>query len=175
MKTLLKPVAILLPGLLGIVVVIAVFPRILEYFRLKSDPPPAAPAGSLLPRGRLVSLRTNQDMYEDVMKGKVLLLFVTTDCNACAKELSNAVQSAPLLTPKVTIYTVAVEERNSVIMFMKANRVDLPVLLDPGAVILARLGFKYMPTKVLLHDGVITKIWYGSSRDKDVLIKDVQE
>jgi hypothetical protein len=32
-----------------------------------------------------------------------------------------------------------------------------------------------MPTKVLLQDGVITKIWYGTSPDKTSLIRDVGE
>ena len=175
MKTLLKLSAIILPGLLGIVVAIVVSQRIFEHYRVKSGAVPTAPASSLLPRAPLVSLQTNHDEYQNVIKGKVLLVFVTTDCDACRKELSNVSQAVPSLASKVTVYGVGIEDRDSVISFMEANHVGLPILLDHGAVILARLGFKFMPTKVLLHDGVITKIWYGSSPDKAALIRDVGE
>jgi len=81
----------------------------------------------------------------------------------------------PSLASRVTVYGVAIEDRDSVKTFMEANPVDFPILLDHGAVILARLGFKFMPTKVLLQDGVIAKLWYGSSPDKTALINDVGE
>lgn len=32
-----------------------------------------------------------------------------------------------------------------------------------------------MPTKVLLENGIVTKIWYGSSPDKSALIQDIGE
>jgi peroxiredoxin len=174
MRKLLKLSAIVLPAMLGIAVTIVVSQRILEHRRLKT-PELAAPAGSLLPRAPLISLKTNHDDYQSVTKGKVLLVFVTTDCDACRKELANVSQVLPILASKVTVYGVGVEDRNSVNIFIEANHVTLPILLDPGAVILSRLGFKFMPTKVLLQDGVITKIWYGSSPDRTALIKDVGE
>ena len=129
----------------------------------------------MLPRAPLVNLKTNHDDYQNVTKGKVLLVFVTTDCDACRKELANVSQVVPILASKVTVYGVGVDDRNSVNIFIEANHVALPILLDPGAVILSRLGFKFMPTKVLLQDGVITKIWYGSSPDRTALLKDVGE
>jgi peroxiredoxin len=174
MRNLLKLSAIVLPAMLGIAVTIVVSQRILEHRRPKT-PELAAPAGSLLPRARLVSLQTNHDDYQTVTKGKVLLVFVTTDCDACRKELANVSQVVPSLASKVTVYGVGIEDRESVKTFIEANPVGFPILLDHGAAILSRLGFKFMPTKVLLQDGIITKIWYGSSPDKTALIKDVGE
>ena len=103
------------------------------------------------------------------------MVFVTTDCDACRKELSNVSQAVPSLASNVTVYGVGIEDRDSVSTFVEANHIVFPILLDHGAVILTRLGFKFMPTKVLLQDGVIAKIWYGSSPDKTALIKDVGE
>lgn len=174
MRNLLKLSAIVVPAMLGIAVAIVVSQRILEHRRVK-PPERAAPAGSLLPRAPLVNLRTNHDDYQNVTRGKVLLVFVTTDCDACRKELSNASQVVPSLASKVTVYGVGIEDRVSVNTFVEANHIGLPILLDHGAAILSRLGFKFMPTKVLLQDGIITKIWYGSSPDKTALIKDVGE
>jgi peroxiredoxin len=81
----------------------------------------------------------------------------------------------PSLAPKLTVYGVGIEDRDSVKTFMEANPVGFPILLDHGGAILSSLGFKLMPTKVLLQDGVISKIWYGSSPDTTALIKDVGE
>jgi len=174
MRNVLKLSAIVLPATLGIAVTIVVSQKILEYRRNK-PPENAARAGSLLHRAPLVNLQTNRDEYQNVTRGKVLLVFVTTDCDACRKELSNVSQAVPSLAPKVTIYGVGIEDRDSVNTFIAANHVNFPILLDHGATILSRLGFKLMPTKVLLQDGAVTKIWYGSSPDKTALIKDVGE
>ena len=173
MRNLLKLSAIVLAAMLGIVTIV-VSERILEHRRVK----PAervAPAGSLLPRAPLVNLQTNHDDYQNVTRGKVLLVFVTTDCDACRKELSNVSQVVSSLASKVAVYGVGIEDRDSVRTFIESNHVAFPILLDHGAVILSHLGFRLMPTKVLLQDGVITKIWYGSSPDKTALIKDVGE
>lgn len=104
-----------------------------------------------------------------------MLVFVTTDCDACSKELVNVSQAQPSLASKVTVYAVGIEDRESVNTFIQANHVAVPVLLDPGAVIISRLGFKLMPTKVLLQDGVILRIWYGSSPNAGALTRDVGE
>jgi peroxiredoxin len=174
MRNLLKLSAIILPALLGIAVTIVVSQGILEYRRGK-PPEHAAPAGSLLPRAPLVNLQTNRDEYQNVTSGRVLLVFVTTDCDACGKELVTVSQIVPSVASKITVYGVGIEDRDSVKTFIEANHVAFPVLLDHGAVILSRLGFKLMPTKVLLKDGIITKIWYGSSPDKSALMKDLGE
>jgi peroxiredoxin len=176
MRKLLQLSAIVLPAIVVIVGGILVSQRILGHRR-------ASPAvsdgrvvgGSLLPRGRLVNLETNHDAYQRVVVGKVLLVFVTTDCDACRKELSNLTQVAPSLASRVTVYGVGIEDRDSVKTFIDANPVCFPVLLDHGAAILSSLGFRLMPTKVLLQDGVIKKIWYGSSPNTNALIKDVGE
>lgn len=173
-RSILKLSAIVLPAMLGIAVTIAVSERIREHYRVRTGEP-AAPRGSLLPRARLVNLQTNHDDYQNVIKGKVLLVFVTTDCDALRKELYNVSQVMPSLASKVSVYGVGIEDRDSVRTFIEANPVAFPILLDDGAAILSRLGFEFMPTKVLIQDGIVTKIWYGSSPNTAVLIKDVGE
>ncbi len=177
MRKLLKLSAIALPAMLVFVATVLVSQRILGYRRglPAVSTERVVPAGSLLPRAPLVNLQTNRDDYQKVAKGKVLLLFVTTDCDACRKELSTLSQVAPSLASRVTVYGVGIEDRDSIKTFIDANPVDFPVLLDHGAAILSSLGFRLMPTKVLLQDGVIRKIWYGSSPNTVALIKDVGE
>ena len=166
---------IVLPTLLGILVSAFLATRILEHYRVQPVEVRAAPTGSTLPHAPLANLNTWHDEYQNLTKGKVLLVFVTTDCNACRKELVNASQAAPSLASRVNVYGIGIEEPDTVKKFAEINRIDLPMLWDHGAVILRQLGFRLMPTKVLMQDGVILKIWHGSSADKYVLLRDIGE
>src|SRR6185295_6666362 len=106
---------------------------------------------SSLPQGTLINLRSNHDEYQEVAKGKVLLVFLTTDCDACKKEIVNVSQAIPSLVSKVRVYGVFIEKREYVKPFMQENDIEFPILLDHGARILKQLGFSLMPTKVLLQ------------------------
>lgn len=167
--------AIVLPALLGILVSAFVGTRILKHYKAQPVEIQAAPAGTTLPRAPLANLTTWHDEYQNVTKGKVLLVFVTTDCDACRKELANAGQAAPSLASRVNIYGIGIEEPDTVKKFAEVNHIDLPMLWDHGAVMLRQLGFRLMPTKVLLQDGVILKIWHGSSADNNMLLRDIGE
>jgi len=167
--------AVVLPALLGIGVTVFASQKILQRYRMRAVPAPVVPMGSSLTRGTLINLNTNQDQYQNVIKGKVLLVFVTTGCDACRKELSNLSQFAPSLASKVAIYGVGIESRESVKAFVATNHIELPMLLDDGGATIRQFGLKFMPTKVLLQDGAILKIWYGTSPDRNALMKDLGE
>jgi len=167
--------AVVLPALLGIGVTVFASQKILQRYRMRAVPAPVVPVGSFLTRGALINLNTNQDQYQNVIKGKVLLVFVTTGCVACRKELSNLSQFAPSLASKVAIYGVGIESRESVKAFVATNHIELPMLLDDGGATIRQFGLKFMPTKVLLQDGAILKIWYGTSPDRNALMKDLGE
>lgn len=123
----------------------------------------------------MINLQTNQDDSEKLKKGKVLLVFLTRGCDACKKEIPNITQALPSLVPKMAVYGVYIEERSEVAAFVEENQIRFPILLDSGGRIFAGLGKTLIPAKVLLEDGAITKIWYGSSPSKSALIKDVGE
>lgn len=123
----------------------------------------------------MINLETNQNDYERLKKGKVLLVFFTTGCGACKKEIPNITEALPRLIPKMAVYGVFVEERSEVEPFVHENRIEFPVLLDVGGRVFAGLGVTLIPAKVLMQDGTITKTWFGSSPSKSALIRDVGE
>jgi len=125
--------------------------------------------------GKMINLQTNEDEYAKLTKGKVLLVFLTTDCDACKKEISNISQALPSLVPKVYVYGVYVEKRDRVSSFTAENEIIFPVLLDSGGKVFGALGIKLIPAKILIEDGTITKTWFGSSPSKSALIKDIGE
>lgn len=123
----------------------------------------------------MINLRTNQDDFERIKKGKVLLVFLTRGCEACKKEISNISQASPLLTHKVEIYGVYVEARSDVERFIQDSQISFPVLLDTGGRVFAALQIGLIPAKVLMENGTVTKIWFGNSPSKSAFIKDVGE
>jgi hypothetical protein len=123
MKRLFRFVAIVLPGLLGIILSSVAAKKIFERYSVKPADVLAAQNGSFLPRAPLVNLNNNHDEYQNVIRGKVLLLFVTTDCDACGKELSNVSDIAPRLLSKVRVYGVGIEDPDSVKTFAEKNHV----------------------------------------------------
>jgi len=164
---------IVLPAILGFAVSGVVFHKILDRYPNVAIRDTVHATLPTLPRGSMVNLSSGTDEYDEVVTGKVLLVFLTIDCDACKTEVSNLVQAVPSLSSSVRVYGVYIEPRDKVGQFIENTQINFPVLLDNGGAILARLGFKFMPTKILLDDGRIKRIWYGSSASKDELLKDV--
>lgn len=123
----------------------------------------------------MINLQTNQDDYEKLNKGKVLLVYLTRGCDACKKDIPNISEALPSLAPRMAVYGVYVEDRGEVASFVEENHITFPILLDIGGRVLAGLGITRIPAKVLLEDGTITKVWFGNSPSKSALIKDVGE
>ena len=171
-----RALTIVLPALVGVFVSAFVSQKFLEWYQrpaFNKDEPTTL--NSVLPRSRLINLQTNDDEFNNVIKGKVLLVFLTVDCDACKTEVLNVAQALPSLSANVTTYGVYIEPREEVRSFVETHQINVPILLDTGGRILGQLGFKFMPTKVLLENGTIRKMWYGSSPDKDALLRDVKE
>jgi hypothetical protein len=148
MKRIARPVVII-PALVGIILSVSIFLKIWENRKVNAALKGPVVSSSSLPRGNLINLDTNEDDYATVNKGKVLLVFLTTNCDACKQEsftLSKALQS---LTPKTEVYGVCFEERDKVIPFVKENGVKFPVLLDKGGRVFSGLGLTVFPAKVL--------------------------
>ena len=59
--------------------------------------------------------------------------------------------------------------------FIQENQITFPILLDKGGRIFAGLGITLIPAKVLIVNGTITKIWFGSSPSTSALIRDLGE
>ncbi|HUQ32719.1 MAG TPA: TlpA disulfide reductase family protein [Pyrinomonadaceae bacterium] len=174
MKRILRPI-IVLPVLAGIISFSLIFLKIWERRKENLLFKDSSASNSSLPKGRLINLQTNQDDYEKLKKGKVLLVFLTRGCDACKKEIPNIAQALPNLVPRMAVYGVYIEERSEVASFVQENQITFPVLLDNGGRIFGALGITLIPAKVLIENGTITKTWFGSSPNKSALIKDVGE
>src|SRR6185369_2340169 len=117
-------VIIIFPLVVGIAVAAFISPRIFERHSAKSSQAPAEPPtvlGSRLAVGTTTNLRTSQNEYENLIKGRVLLVYLTTSCEVCKKEISNMSQARKSVDSQVAIYGILGENPQSVIKFAEEN------------------------------------------------------
>jgi thiol-disulfide isomerase/thioredoxin len=128
-------------------------------------------SGEPLPVTELLSLDGKPVPPEILRKGKVLLVFLTTHCQACQKEfklLSTVASEAP---QKVKFYGIGVEDKSLILDFIQENKVNTEIVLDQHGELMKSLSVKYFPTSFLVEDGVIMKTWFGNSPSQNELSK----
>jgi peroxiredoxin len=128
-------------------------------------------SGQPLPKLELVDLEGGKVSPEELRTGKVLLVFLTTNCQACQKELKLLSRVESQLSDKVKIYGVGIQSRNQIIKFIQEHDIKTEILLDKDAALLQSLSVKYFPTKFLVEDGVIVNTWFGNSPDEAELFR----
>lgn len=131
-------------------------------------------SGQPLPNSPLARMNGGNVAPEDLRKGKVLLVFLTTNCPACQKELRLLTRIAPRVSPAIKIYGVGIQDRNQLASFVAEQQLNVEILLDSDARLLHSLGVKYFPTKFLIVDGVIQQTTFGNSVDEAGLLKQLQ-
>ena len=128
-----------------------------------------------MPEGTLKAAlgSTDQNYSEDIRKGKVLLIFLSTSCSACKKDVKTIAEAMPELDANVKVYGITIEDADRARQYISDYHPSFPLLIDNGAKIFEALSVKYFPTKILLEDGTIKKTWFGSAPDKAGFLKDI--
>lgn len=125
----------------------------------------ASMANERLPDYRLMSLERRELGADELRKGRVLIVYLTTNCSACVKEaevISSLQRDAP---PDLRIYGVAIERPAQVETFIREFNLTFPFLIDTEAQLARALDIHRFPSKYLVQDGVITKAWHGTTRN----------
>lgn len=130
-------------------------------------------SGQSLPKTDLFELDGKTASPAILRKGKVLLVFFTTDCPACQKELGLLSRVESQISDRVKIYDIGTENPNQIIGFTLEHGIKTKFLLDKDAKLTKLLSVKYFPTKFLIEDGVITKTWFGNSLDQAELFAEL--
>lgn len=171
-----KPI-ILIPMLVGIMVPCLVFlvlhfpqPPASHTFKLKDA---VYISGKTLPNTNLVQLDGNSMSPETLRKGKVLLVFLTTDCSACKKELTLLSKVESTLGGRVRVYGVGVQDRNQISNFLNVNEFKTKFLIDKDGLLMSSLQVRFFPARYLVEDGVITKTTFGNSRSQKDLFREL--
>jgi peroxiredoxin len=130
------------------------------------------PAGALaasrrpLPPNHLMNLDRQAVAADELSRGRVLLVFMTTSCEPCVEQariISRLHAAAP---PTLKIYGVSFERTAQVVTFVKEFDLKFTMLTDANAELIRALDIHHFPTLLLLDDGLITAAWRGVTRDE---------
>ena len=134
--------------------------------RSQTEAPQSKPAKSLIdkpfPHAQLVDIKGSAVDEQILRTGRVVVVFVTTDCEACTNE-------GKFLEPLVG-------RRNDVIFYglvpfgprprslAEAEKLfPFPIFFAEDNSFIATMGINRVPVKVFLEDGVIKKGWIGAA------------
>jgi peroxiredoxin len=119
-----------------------------------------------LPAYRIANLEQQEISADELRHGRVLLVYLTTSCEPCIKEvaaISRLHRDAP---PDLRIYGISFERPAQVTTFAKEFDLKFPVLIDMSSQLARSLDVHYFPSKYLVENGVITKVWRGTTKDE---------
>jgi peroxiredoxin len=119
-----------------------------------------------LPAYRIANVEQQEIPADELRHGRVLLVYLTTSCEPCIKEvetISRLHQDAPA---DLRIYGISFERPAQVATFIKEFKLKFPVLIDMSSQLARSLDIHYFPSKYLVEDGVITKVWRGATKDE---------
>jgi hypothetical protein len=132
--------------------------------------PPPAPASDTsktlidkpLPQAVLVDAYGSQVDQQVLRKGRVILVFVTTDCDACGKETQFL---GTLLDRRkdVRFYGLIPFGRRPESPEAAKQMFPFAVFFDEENSYVRTMGLNRVPVKVFLEDGIIKKGWIGAA------------
>ncbi|HBB93778.1 MAG TPA: hypothetical protein DC054_00145 [Blastocatellia bacterium] len=130
-------------------------------------------SGIALPKTDLLDLDGNKIAPETLRSGKVMLIFMTTGCEPCRKQMEMVSGVEPEMSGKVKVYGVGVENRTKINNFLRDNKVGTRILMDEDGSLMNALSVKVFPTRFLIQDGVIVNTWFGNSATKAELFREL--
>jgi peroxiredoxin len=130
-------------------------------------------SGQTLPQTDLLEIDGRRASPDLLRNGRVLLVFLTTDCKPCQQEWELLSQVEPEISDRVKIRGVGIESQQRLLDFIQAHGIKTHVLLDKDGKLMYALNVKYFPAKYLLVDGTIVKTWFGNSPDRETLFKEL--
>ncbi|MDX6404478.1 MAG: Redoxin [Blastocatellia bacterium] len=121
--------------------------------------------GKELPRVHLTSISGLPVDDQILRHGKVVVVFVTPDCNACQAE-SDFLRTVINRRSDVSFYGIASFGKK--LTATEASELfPFKVFYDDGFLMASKLGINRVPIKLYLENGIITKAWGGSTRDEN--------
>lgn len=121
-------------------------------------------SGKSLPSAELVD-ESNQLLADsELRKGRLVLVFVTSDCDACRKE-SEFLKGLVGKRGDVPFYgVISFGDMDSSLREAK-GKFPFKVFYDRGFHLAGQLGIKRVPIKIFVENGVIKKSWGGATID----------
>lgn len=115
-----------------------------------------------LPPAQLIDLNGSKVDEQILRRGKVILIFVTTDCNACLTE-SRFLQTILERRTDVSFYGLIPFGKTPDTTQAAEKMFPFRVFYDEGNSYVRSMGINRVPVKVFLEDGIIKRGWIGAA------------
>lgn len=125
------------------------------------------------PQAQLVALDGSKVDEEIIRKGKVIVVFVTTDCDACETE-SKFLQTVLDRRKDVAFYGIVPFGPRPDSAYAAAQKFPFKLFYDENDSFVFSMGVNRVPVKVYLEDGIIKKGWIGAVRTDDARTSFIQ-
>ncbi|MGI8669511.1 MAG: TlpA family protein disulfide reductase [Aridibacter sp.] len=120
----------------------------------------------ILPKAKLVDLNSNLLSDDELRKGKVILVFVTPDCDACLKE-SEFLSGLINKQQKVKFFGVTSYGKPEETLKIAQEKFPFKVYYDAESLLALQLKITRVPIKIYVEDGIIKKVWGGATVSED--------
>lgn len=117
--------------------------------------------GRPLPQAHLVSISGEQLGDDKLRRGKVVLLFTTTDCKYCDDE-NNFLKTIAGIREDVSYYYVIPFGEKGQMLQEAQRKYAFETFYDEGSRLSRALQLYQVPLQVYLQDGIIKKTWVDS-------------
>jgi peroxiredoxin len=128
--------------------------------------PEANLIGERLPAAALSTPNGEKFDNAELAKGKVLIIFLSAACDACKTEIGQIKEIYPEISSQIRFYGINVDPKEKQNALAENKDINFPVVLDENREFAGSLAVKGVPTKFLIEDGVIKKIFLGRFIDK---------
>ncbi len=178
MKILSNPKTIVLILAANFIVLISLFVWFYTSY-IRAESPEATCNGEYLSKTLANNILPNYEFigpsggneYENLVKGKVLLVFLNSECAACQKEVTLLSKHFAEINSQVRIVGVTTESRKKADSFSADYKLQFPIVLDENGDMMFEAGVRCTPTNFILQDGIIKKIHFGTFDSLEQLIK----
>ena len=118
--------------------------------------------GKPLPAAELIDESNHVLPDSELRRGRLMLVFVTTDCDACMKE-SEFLSSVVEKHNNIPFYGVVSFGDKETSLREGKEKFPFKLLYDQNHRLAGQLGVVRVPIKVYVEDGIIKKSWGGAT------------
>lgn len=122
-----------------------------------------------LPEFNFVDYENKRNYNLEMKQGKVLLIYMLTNCAGCQIEAETIAQSNLLKDSKIKVYAIGNEKNEAFSDFAKNHNFHFPIFLDEDNKLRKELDVSFFPANFVINNGVIERSWFGRPRDLDDL------
>lgn len=129
--------------------------------------------GQPLPKYQFAD-RDGADVYQNLTRGKILIVVFLTHCPACVAEFKMLEQHSAEIGANFKVVAITSESGGIVEQFMDTRKPAFPVYLDVRGSLMLEARVSCTPTLLFLDDGIVQKIKIGKADNYEEIVEGFQ-